>query len=219
MNTQDGGTRRFLSVAKFACPVASSAFPGRPAGSNRADQRQDDQRAGHKANPVRQDPIALARQSGRMAFPQEDRLQKRGPQIRVLWADQPRRLHDEKWQRTQGLHAPAPVRCVGRNRHTGMTAPVSGAGANSDAGLSAKPGLLPGPGGWHPNLRPQTGGAPANCAARRITPSRTATAAQPEGRRLAAGPGSRSPSRAGPEHSGCFCLPGLPPQGPRPADA
>ena len=52
-----------------------------------------------------------------------------------------------------------------------------------------------------------------------VTPSRTATAARPAGRRPAAGPGSRSPSRAGPEHSGCFCLPGLPPRDPRPAGA
>ena len=38
----------------------------------------------------------------------------------------------------------------------------------------------------------------------------------PEGRTPVAARGSRSPFPAGPEHSGCFCLPGSPPQGPRP---
>ena len=77
-------------------------------------------------------------------------------------------------------------------------------------------------GGWRGSARPGThvnsGPAPFR-PTRRISRFQTAVPECPEGRTPAAGPGSRSPFRAGPEHSGCFCLPGLPPPDPRPADA
>lgn len=59
----------------------------------------------------------------------------------------------------------------------------------------------------------------AVCTAPGISRSQTGTQGCQEGRRPAAGPGSRSPFPAGPARSGCFGLPGLPPQGPLRATA
>lgn len=147
--------------------------------------------------------------------------------------------------RLQGAGLPA--RCAARLKDQGMKGSEQGRCAVSVRGAKHLcPGPVPFPAGRFRNLGAPSGPAgsgslakvtadwpvsagpgvtamsrpPPQCPMRGISRFQTAAPDWPRGGRTPAGArGSRSPFQAGPEHSGCFCLPGSRPQGPRPADA